>query len=629
LERPCDDHRLTAARTLATVNGSVGRQRLRRASAMTTDELRELIDVLRRFDGDLFHVEAKRAERELPSRLWETLSAFANTPEGGIIVLGVDEAADFEVVGVANPKKLQDDLASLCSRMEPPIRAVIEPHAVNGKTVVVAEVPETSIEQKPCYYPPAGLTNGAFIRVADGDHKLSAYEVQMLLISRGQPREDERPVPEASIADLDPALVAGLLERLRTPDSSRFRALNDEAALLTVKALVRHQGRLVPSLAGLLALGVYPQYFFRSLDITFVVYPMYRVGEPGPRGERFLDNRKFDGAIPRMIRPALDALQRNMKRRAIVRGIYREDLWEYPEDAVREALVNALVHRDLSPQGGATSVQIQMFPDRLVILNTGGLFGGITVDQLGEPGVSARRNQTLMTLLEDTVIPEERRVVCENRGSGIGAILTALRRAGMGPPLFENWVSIFRVTFPNHTLLDAETLTWLERMGGYELTPSQRMGVGLARHGERLTNDLYRRFTDVDSRVATRELGDLVRRGILEQIGSRRWTTYRVVDALPADRTGTIVHPAVPEPARQAGRTGRIRADRRPAFLALLAEHGELSRAEIAAHLGLTDANARKWLRGLVAEGVVVQTSAPRSKHQSYRLASEKGSGNP
>lgn len=433
---------------------------------MTTDELREIIELLRKFEGNLLHLDAKRAAHDLPRRLWETISAFANTPAGGILVLGLDEMADFGVVGVADPTKIQADLASLCASMEPPIRATIEPHLVDGKTVIVAEVPELGIDQKPCYYPPAGLVNGAFIRVGDGDHKLTQYEIQMLLASRGQPREDERPVPEASLADLDPALVAGLLERLRTPNRSPFRDLDDESALATVKVLVRNGDRLVPSLAGLLALGRYPQYFFRSLDITFVVYPMYRVGEPGPRGEQFLDNQKFDGPIPRMIRPTLDALQRNMKRRAIVRGIYREDLWEYPEDAVREALVNALVHRDLSPAGSATSVQIQMFPDRLVILNAGGLFGSVTVDQLGDRGVSARRNPTLMTLLEDTLIPEERRAVCENRGSGIGAILGALRRAGMGPPLFENLVSIFSVTFPNHTLLDTETLQWLERMGG-------------------------------------------------------------------------------------------------------------------------------------------------------------------
>ena len=68
----------------------------------------------------------------------------------------------------------------------------------------------------------------------------------------------------------------------------------------------------------------------------------------------------------------------------------------------------------------------------------------------------------------------------------------------------------FRITFPNHTLLDEDTLHWLERMGGYALTDSQRMGLALARHGDALTNDSYRRFTNVDSRIATRELGDLV-----------------------------------------------------------------------------------------------------------------------
>ena len=171
-------------------------------------------------------------------RLWETLSAFSNVAGGGVIILGLDESREFEITGVADSKKIQQDLASRCSEMEPPVRAVIELHALDGKTLVVAEVPEVGIDQKPCFYPPAGLTNGSFTRVADGDRKLSPYEVQMLLASRGQPREDERPVPEARVEDLDPELVAGLLERLRVPERGRFRTLDDEAALVTVKALV-------------------------------------------------------------------------------------------------------------------------------------------------------------------------------------------------------------------------------------------------------------------------------------------------------------------------------------------------------------------------------------------------------
>lgn len=578
---------------------------------MTTDELRELIDGLRQVENDAHHIEAKRAARELPKRIWETLSAFSNVTGGGVIILGLDEGREFDITGVEDARKIQQDLGNRCSEMVPPVRAVIGVHIIDGRSLVVAEVPEVGIDQKPCYYPPAGLTNGAFTRVADRDRKLSSYEVQMLLASHGQPREDERVVAEASLEDLDAELVMGLLQRLRAREGSRFRVLSDEAALATVKAIVPHGDRMAPSLAGLLALGLYPQQFFPSLNVVFTVYPTTKVGESGPRGERLLDSGRFDGPIPRLVRPVLQALQRNMKRRAIVRGLFREDLWEYPEEAIREALVNALGHRDLSDWSHGTSVQVQMFPDRLAITNPGGLYGPVTVDRLGVEGISSRRNQTLMMLLEDTLVPDERRAICENRGTGIGAILAALRQAGMGPPTFQNQIATFQVAFPNHTLLDEETLRWLARSSGFELTDSQRMGLALARHGQTLTNDAYRQFTGIDSRMATRELGDLVRRGLLTQDGSHRWTTYRVVTESPP------VEPATPEVVPGAARA--LRANRRPAILRLLEEQGDLSRAEIAAQLGLSDGNTRKWLRLLIEEHAVEATAPLRSRHARYR----------
>jgi ATP-dependent DNA helicase RecG len=227
-----------------------------RGSATTAEPL-ELIDGLRTVETDSQHVEAKRAERELPRRLWETLSAFSNTPGGGILILGLDEQAGFDPVGVQDPGKQQQDLGNLCAEMEPAIRPLIDLHTIEGKTLIVAEIPEIEIGCKPCYYRGAGLTNGAFIRVADGDRKLSAYEVQVTLSSRGQPREDELPVPDAAWEDLDPELVAGLLGRLRQPEASPFRRRSDEEALRTLKVLVRHEERWVPSLGGLLALGSY------------------------------------------------------------------------------------------------------------------------------------------------------------------------------------------------------------------------------------------------------------------------------------------------------------------------------------------------------------------------------------
>lgn len=574
---------------------------------MTNSELVELIESLRQVETDSLHIEAKRAERELPRRLWETLSSFSNTSGGGVLILGLDESAGFSLVGVRNPRKIQQDLGSLCSEMEPRVRAIIELHRIEGVTLVVAEVPEIEINLKPCYYPPAGLTNGAFIRVADGDRRLSPYEVQIMLASRGQPREDEEPVPEATISDFDNEMVTGLLGRLRQLDDSIFRRLDDEAALRTIKALVPHEGRWVPSIGGLLALGVYPQKFFPALGATFVVYPTTRVGEPGPRGERFLDNRRFDGAIPKIVRLALDSLQRNMKRRAIVRGLFREDLWEYPETAIREALVNALAHRDLSTFARGTPVQIQMFPDRLVIINPGGLYGPVTVERLGEEGISSARNQVLMKLLEDVTVPGEQRAICENRGSGIGAMLAALRQAGMSPPEFQDRIATFQVTFPNHSLLDEETLRWLERVGGGGLSDSQRMALALMRRGDSLTNPVYRQITGLDSRIVTRELGDLVNQGLVEQIGTGRWTTYRLSPGYTK---------------RSAAVAGiKQRHDRRPEIIRLLRRHKALSRAEIADHLDLPTSTAKWWIAVLRREKIIESTTrSTRSPSVQYRL---------
>src|SRR6266516_1934868 len=396
---------------------------------MTITELNEHIGQLRQVNTDLTHIEAKLAASELPKRLWETLSAFSNTSKGGMLILGLSEESKFTIVGVKNAKQIQQDLASLCDTMVPPVRAYIEVHRIHQRTVITAEIPELPAVNKPCYHPSAGLTNGAFIRVADGDRKLTAYEVQMMLSARGQPKDDEEAVPNTTVDDLQPRLVKSLLSRLRKRPESAFARMADDAALRTLKVLVPAKNQSVCSLGGLLALGKYPQRFFPALNLTFVVYPTSAVGEPGPGQERFLDNERIEGAIPDMLRPTLDCLRRNMKRRSIVRGLYREDVDEYPAIAVREAVINALAHRDLSNASRGTPVQVQMFSDRLVVHNPGGLYGPVSIDSLGQEGICATRNNMLLRLLEDIAPKGERQAVCENRGSGVGAMLAALRQA--------------------------------------------------------------------------------------------------------------------------------------------------------------------------------------------------------
>lgn len=103
-------------------------------------------------------------------------------------------------------------------------------------------------------------------------------------------------------------------------------------------------------------------------------------GELGPEGERFLENVTVDGPIPVILQEVTAALRRNMSRAAIVRGLGREDRYDYPTEVIRELVTNALMHRDYSPESRGTQVQIELYPDRLVVKNEGGLSGGVTVD---------------------------------------------------------------------------------------------------------------------------------------------------------------------------------------------------------------------------------------------------------
>lgn len=421
--------------------------------SVTTAELQEHIAALQRFNADFTHIEAKAAQTDLPQRIWQTASAFSNTRRGGTVILGVSERERFKVVGVRNAAKLQHDFASLCSdQMEPPIRPSIQIHDLKGKHVVTATIAELPSGLKPCFFREAGYTNGAFIRVADGNRKLSSYEVQMMVSARGQPTDDQEPVTDSSIDDLQPRLVKGLLARVRKRPGTPLARESDTNVLKKLKVLAPYRNSLVCTVGGLLAIGKYPQQFFPALGITFVVYPGEGVGEAGANEERFLDNERIEGAIPDMLGPSLAVLERNMKRRSVVKGLYREDLAEYPAVAVREAIINALVHRDLSSASRGTPVQVHLFRNRLIVHNSGGLYGPVTVDSLGRDGISATRNSRLLRILEDVTPGGERRAVCENRGSGVGAMQDALRRSGLPEAIFEDRIATFRVTFQNTPL---------------------------------------------------------------------------------------------------------------------------------------------------------------------------------
>lgn len=566
---------------------------------MDVQGLLAIIQDLRVRGSDHASVEVKRARKGLPQDMWETISAFANT-SGGLVVLGVDEQSGFVVTGVDDAGAAEHQLATLCGEMEPPVRGEISTHLVEGRPVVCMAVPVVPRDHRPCYRRSLGPYLGSRLRVSDGNRKLTEYEVGMLIANQREPRQDQAAVPEAGMRDLDDEALAAYLSRLRETRPSVFGGRSDEYILTRTNVLTEVEDALAPTLAGLLAFGVYPQEYFPQLNVSIVRYPTPEAGVPGPRGERFLDSAVVDGSIPSMLSDVVTVLKRNMQRRSLVMGLFRQDEWEYPEIAIREAVTNALIHRDLAIGARGTQVQIEMFPDRLVVRNAGGLYGPVGLEDLGLTGTSSSRNRALLKILADT--PGERgQMVCENVGSGIFTMRRALADAGMEPPEFRDNISTFEVVFPNHTLLDRETLTWMTDRGVEGLNGPQMIALALARRGQLLTNRSFRVATGVsDSREAGRLMRDLVDRGYLAMSGNRGSAAY----GLATDVTLPLLGTRDVDPGK--------------AVLQAL-RHGPRTRSEIEAATGLPRTVVIYQLRRLRERDRVELIGKERSKNALWR----------
>lgn len=386
-----------------------------------------------------------------------------------------------------------------------------------------------------------------------------------------------------------------------------------------MRVVVDGDGEPEITLGGLLALGRYPQHYFPQLDITFAAYPTV-TGEPLGDGTRFVDNQSIDGPIPAMVAGALAAMRRNMKRRSVVVGVGREDRWEYPEEAVREVIANALMHRDYHPLARGTQVRVELYPDRLEVSSPGGLFGPVTREDLLAESISSSRNSVLAKLLEDVEVPASGRTVCENRGTGLLVAAASLRQAGIEPPELRDLVREFRVVIRNHRLLDEEAVRRLATTDTTVLNDRQRLGLAFVRSHSTTTNQQYRTITGCDALGATRDLTGMAAEGLLEKSSDRCWARWHLVGA-QRHRTG---RPALPF---DGGEQAQRRRDRRPELRRLPAD-GPRSSSELAAGLDMSKEGVLRWLRKMEADGEISATG-PTRRSPTNRWRVEAADGSP
>lgn len=553
---------------------------------MTREELSELVAEVRRLQGELQDVEVKAARRDTPKRLFEPVSAFANRAGGGVLLFGLDEERDFELVGVGNVQKLQEDIAHLTSElMEPVLRPEINADKIEGKVVVAVEVPEAPAVARPCYYRTAGMQGGSYIRVGNSNRRMTDYEIFGYVSAREQPRFDQEPVEGSTADDLDLAQLEAFVARLRR-DRPGASYLNHplDAVLNQLKITRDVDGVVRPTLAGLLMFGKYPQGQEPQLVITFVQYYGTTETEMAPGGRRFVDNQKFEGTVPEVVEGAVNRVLANLRSSSLIEGLWRRDIPEYPEVAVREAVINAVAHRDYSRYVRGSHIRIKLFADRLEIQSPGGLYGNVTVETLEQQ--QSARNATLVRLMEDV------RLV-ENRGSGISTMIEEMQRANLEPPRFKDNRTSFLVIFRNHTLMSPDAIAWLARFAGHRLNDGQRLALVYARTNESITNEEYRRLLRTDPGTAYKELRGLVDLGLLAPRGMGRWTSYTL--NVSAESPPTAVEQADEE---------RV--------LAYVRERGSIARAEAVRVLGLSDNRARYILQKLTRNGALRQEGPTR-----------------
>lgn len=415
---------------------------------MQTEALRKLISDIRKLKSESQTIELKAAERGCPTRLFDTLSSFSNQDEGGILIFGVDEKDDYAVCGVYDAQDLQKKVTEQCKQMEPAVRALFTICEMEGKTIVSAEIPGVDISERPVFYKGVGRIKGSYVRVGESDEPMSEYEIYSYEAFRKRIRDDIRTVDYAKIKLFDEQR----LERYLMAAKQERRNLSENVSDQEILELMGVQTDNVPTLAGLMTFSKYPQAYFPQLCITAVVLPGTTQGVAGVDGERFIDNKRITGAIPDMLEEAVEFVRLNSRTKTIIdEEGRRRDKPEYPVKAVREAILNALVHRDYSIHTENVPIRIEMYRDRMEIINSGGLYGKISIDALGKVRPETR-NAALANMLELLK-------VTENRYSGIPTMRTEFLNAGLPIPVFSAVHGEFKVIMKNGYYSENEDLS--------------------------------------------------------------------------------------------------------------------------------------------------------------------------
>ena len=412
-------------------------------------------------------------------KILQTVVAFANTA-GGTLVLGVRDRTK-EVVGLSDPLKEEERLANLFadniwSLLMPEIQIV----SWRDREVILVTVPHMV---GPYYVRSEGPQDGVYIRLGSTNRRAGPEiiaEIQRLAVNTFF---DEQPCTEVNSEAVD------------------FRAASEffaqgslkltHAKRLSLNLLVSHGRHEVPSRGAVLLFGKNRRSLFPDAIIRCARFR-------GKDKSYFLDQTEIDEYLPRAVESAVSFVERHTAQSIEIGRIRRREFPEYPPPAIREAVINAIVHADYSI--GGMSISIAVFDDRVEVTNPGLLPFGLTLEA-ALSGVSKLRNRVIGRVFRELKLIEQ-------WGSGMGRMMAACTEAGCRPPRFEEVGTSFRVTLYSGKVAARTAHEWEEQLLQY-----------FTEKGEISTHDAARMWK-LSDRAARTRLKKLVSQGVLAEIGT-------------------------------------------------------------------------------------------------------------
>jgi predicted HTH transcriptional regulator len=388
-------------------------------------------DYLRRPEGKT--LEFKR-DLSSPLPILKTLTAFANGA-GGTLVIGVEDKTR-DVVGVQDALDQEEKLANwIADGIEPKLAADIEICAWRSIQLLVVHVFPSVL--RPHHIRKSGAEAGTYVRIGSTNRQADAPLIASLQRSVLATSFDEEPLPKLSSEALDFRVASELFAERRAMGPKEMESLG---------ALARVQRRRVPTVGGLLLFGKAPVSTFPDAWLQCGRFA-------GDTKADIVDHTELRQPLPCLVEAGMDFVRKHAMRGMALDGARRVDRWSVPMDAVREALINALVHADYSLTG--VPLRLCIFDTRIVVESPGFLLPGLTVEDMLE-GVSRLRNRVLGRVFGELGLIEQ-------WGSGIPRIVATCRKHGLAQPEFKEIATGFQVT-----------LSLVQRDAGAEVSQTDR-----------------------------------------------------------------------------------------------------------------------------------------------------------